>query len=70
LAFKQLKGKQSFDKLPNVPNTSRDGRISTKTRDLMAEFNLELVAGNFYEAEYDDYVPILQEQLGGPPKIN
>jgi phosphatidylethanolamine-binding protein (PEBP) family uncharacterized protein len=68
LVFKQKEGKQDFD-LPTVPNTSRDGRLKTNTRELMAKYSLELVAGNFYEAQWDDYVPILQQQLGGPPKI-
>lgn len=69
LVFKQLNGKQDFD-FPTVPNTSRDGRLNTKTRELIKKYNLELVAGNFYQAQYDDYVPILQAQLGGPPKLN
>lgn len=70
LLFKQLDGKGDFSDLPTVPNTSREGRIKTNTRELMQKFNLEVAAGNFYQAEYDDYVPILQAQLGGPPKIN
>lgn len=67
LLFKQLNGKEDFSELPEVPNTSREGRIGTNTRDLMRKFNLEVVAGNFYQAEFDDYVPILHAQLGGPP---
>lgn len=54
-------------------NRSREGRLSTKARDLITQFNLENipVAGNFYQAQYDDYVPILHQQLGGaPPKAN
>lgn len=66
LVFKQLNGKQQFD-LPYASNRSRDGRLSTKTRQLIADYNLKLKAGNFYFAQYDDYVPILWEQMGGPP---
>lgn len=52
----------------SVPNTSRDGRLKTKTRDLIKEFNLgSPVAGNFYQAQYDDYVPVLHARFGGPP---
>ncbi|XP_070490205.1 protein D3-like [Chironomus tepperi] len=69
LLFKQTNGKQDFD-LPTVPNTSRDGRLNTNTRELIKKYNLELVAGNFYQAQFDDYVPILHAQLGGAPKIN
>lgn len=68
LLFKQPNGKQEFD-FPTVTNRSREGRLSTKTRKLIADYNLKLVAGNFYFAQYDDYVPILHSQLGGPPKI-
>jgi len=68
LVFEQSKGKQEFD-VPTVTNRSREGRLSTKTRKLIADYNLQLVAGNFYFAKFDDYVPILQAQLSGaPPK--
>jgi phosphatidylethanolamine-binding protein len=68
LLFKQENGKQTFD-MPTVTNRSRDGRLSTNTRKLISDYNLKLVAGNFYYAQFDDYVPILHAQLGGaPPK--
>lgn len=68
LLFKQADGKQKFD-FPVVTNRSREGRLQTKTRQLVADYNLKLVAGNFYFAQFDDYVPILHAQLGGaPPK--
>lgn len=66
LLFKQANGKQEFD-FPTVTNRSRDGRISTNTRKLIDDYKLELVAGNFYFAQFDDYVPILHAQMGGPP---
>jgi phosphatidylethanolamine-binding protein len=66
LVFKQLKGKQDFNFL-NVSNKSREGRLQTKARQLIADYDLQLVAGNFYYAQFDDYVPILHAQMGGPP---
>lgn len=66
LVFKQLNGKQVFD-LPFASKYSREGRLSTKTRKLIADYTLQLIAGNFYSAQYDDYVPLLYEQMGGPP---
>jgi phosphatidylethanolamine-binding protein len=67
LLFKQSNGKIDFD-ARRVTDRSLDGRLSTSTRQLISDFNLQLVAGNFYQAEYDDYVPILYEQLSGKPK--
>ncbi|XP_055907095.1 protein D2-like [Eupeodes corollae] len=47
-----------------VSNTKIEGRFKLKTRDLIKEYNLgNPKAGNFYRAEYDDYVPILHSQL-------
>ena len=65
LLFKQLDGKGDFSDLPTVPNTSREGRLKTNTRELMKKFNLQVEGGNFYQAEFDDYVPILHTQLSG-----
>ena len=66
LLFKQPSGKQDFD-MPVVTNCQREGRLQTKARKLIADYNLQLIAGNFYFAQYDDYVPILHAQMGGPP---
>lgn len=68
LVFKQ---KKIIETSVFVPNTSREGRVQTSTRDLINEYQLENPkAGNFYLARYDDYVPVLQDQLGGPPPSN
>ena len=64
MVFKQPAGKISFDG-PYVSDHSSLGRSSTSTRDLVNKYQLELVAANFYQAEYDDYVPILHTQLSG-----
>lgn len=43
-----------------------DGRPNFKARDFAARHNMgNPVAGNFYQAEWDDYVPKLYEQLSG-----
>ncbi|KAK7475359.1 hypothetical protein BaRGS_00033377 [Batillaria attramentaria] len=60
LLYRQ-QGKQEFD-LPVIPFDKRNGRPKNKVRDFVAKFGLkELVAGNFFLAEYDDYVPILKK---------
>ena len=62
LIYKQS-GKLSFDE-PRLTNTSADNRGGFKIQKFAEKYSLELVAGNFYQAEYDDYVPILYKQLG------
>ena len=43
-----------------VLGPSREGRANWKVQDFAAKYKLgKPVAGNFYQAEYDDYVPIL-----------
>ncbi|XP_060600894.1 phosphatidylethanolamine-binding protein homolog F40A3.3-like [Ruditapes philippinarum] len=64
LLFKQTNGKIETKDLPRVPNNTADGRRLQKARDIAKRFNLQLVAGNFYLAEWDDYVPVLHAQLG------
>ncbi|XP_037953958.1 protein D3-like [Teleopsis dalmanni] len=47
-----------------IPKTTREGRLNIKTRDYIDEFNLgNPIAGNYYQAQYDDYVPILHRQI-------
>ena len=60
--FKQS-GKLTFtDPRQGLTATGRGG---TNTRDLIAKYNLgNPVAGNFYQAEWDDYVPKLYAKLG------
>lgn len=48
----------------HVSNTSREGRRSFRIRAFAAKYQLgQPVAANFYQAQYDDYVPTLHEQL-------
>ncbi|XP_038217414.1 protein D2-like isoform X2 [Zerene cesonia] len=63
LVYKQP-GKLSFDE-PRLPNTSGDKRGGFSIAKFAEKYNLgDPIAGNFYQAEYDDYVPILYKQLG------
>jgi len=49
-----------------LSNRSGEGRANFKVRDFAKKYNLgEPIAGNFYQAEWDDYVPKLYEQLSG-----
>jgi len=63
LVYEQ-KCKLKFDE-QRLPNNSGDGRGGFKIAKFAEKYNLgDPVAGNFYQAEYDDYVPILYKQLG------
>lgn len=49
-----------------LTNRSGDGRGCFKIRDFAKKYNLgSPVAGNFYQAQWDDYVPTLYKQLEG-----
>lgn len=64
LAFKQP-GPLSPDEKFRT-NRSGEGRGCFKIREFAKKYNLgNPVAGNFYQAEWDDYVPKLYEQLSG-----
>ncbi|XP_063541531.1 phosphatidylethanolamine-binding protein homolog F40A3.3-like [Cydia strobilella] len=57
-------GKLSFDE-PRLTNKSIDGRASFSTKKFAEKYNLGApVAGNFYRAQFDDYVPLLYKSLG------
>ncbi|CAG9559418.1 unnamed protein product [Danaus chrysippus] len=63
LVYKQP-GKLSFDE-PRLPNTSGDKRGGFSIAKFAKKYNLgDPIAGNFYQAKYDDYVPLLYKQLG------
>lgn len=63
LVYKQ-NGKLTFDE-KRLPNNSGDNRGGFKISAFAEKYKLELLAGNLYQAEWDDYVPKLYEQLGG-----
>ncbi|XP_041972209.1 protein D2-like isoform X2 [Aricia agestis] len=63
LVYKQP-GKLSFDE-PRLTNTSGDNRAMFSIAKFAQKYKLgDPIAGNFYQAQYDDYVPILYKQLG------
>lgn len=65
LAFKQPK-KLADDVRPHLTNKSGDHRGKFKISEFASQHHLGYpVAGNFYQAEWDDYVPKLYEQLSG-----
>lgn len=67
LVFEQPK-KLTFDE-QRLPNTSGDGRGKFSTRKFVAKYNLGVpIAGNLYQAEWDEYVPKLYDQLAGKGK--
>ena len=63
MIFKQP-GKLSLTR-EKTSNRSAAGRFGFKTRDFVKEQKLTgPIAGNFFVAQYDDYVPLLHAQLG------
>ncbi|EDV58767.2 protein D3 [Drosophila erecta] len=63
LIFEQ-RCKLTFDE-KRLPNNSGDGRGGFKIAEFARKYALgNPIAGNLYQAEYDDYVPILYKQLG------
>lgn len=63
LIYKQP-SKLTFDEL-RLTNTSGDNRGCFKIQKFVEKYNLGApVAGNFYQAEWDAYVPLLYKQLG------
>lgn len=65
LVYKQPDGKINFDER-RLTNRSGEHRASFKIREFAQKYKLgEAIAANFYQAEWDDYVPKLYEQLSG-----
>lgn len=65
LIFEQT-GKIDTSSISKTRNCSGEGRPKTGTDTLIQEHQLgNPVFGNFYQAQYDDYVPKLYEQLAG-----
>lgn len=63
LVYKQS-GKLEFEE-QRLTNTSGDHRGKFSIAKFAKKYNLgNPVAGNFYQAKWDDYVPILYKQLG------
>ncbi|XP_017967817.1 protein D3 [Drosophila navojoa] len=48
-----------------ISKTTLEGRLNVKIRDYVAKYNFGIpVAGNFFQAQYDDSVPAIRAQLG------
>lgn len=63
LIYKQS-GKLTFDE-QRLTNTSGDNRGCFAIKKFADKYKLgDPVAGNLYQAQWDDYVPILYKQLG------
>ncbi|VVD00619.1 unnamed protein product [Leptidea sinapis] len=63
IVYKQP-GKLTFDE-PRLTNKSIDGRAMFSTKVFAQKYNLGApYAGNFYRAQFDDYVPLLYKSLG------
>ena len=62
MVFKK-KERTDFD-VATINADSAHGRDKFHTRDFAKKYNLELVAANFVQAEWDEYVPQLYKQLG------
>lgn len=64
--YKQADGHKINDtEMGYISNATAEGRVSFRIGEFAKKHNLgDLVAGNFYQAEFDLYVPILHAQLG------
>ncbi|KJH53049.1 phosphatidylethanolamine-binding protein [Dictyocaulus viviparus] len=64
LVYKQS-GRITDSEHGHLTNRSGEGRGGFKTEKFVTKHKLGTpIAGNFYQAEWDDYVPILYKQLG------
>ncbi|XP_037948323.1 protein D2-like [Teleopsis dalmanni] len=64
LLYKQP-GKVQFNE-PNISKTSGSNRGKFSAKKFSAKYKLgDPIAANFYQAEYDDYVPTVYKQLKG-----
>lgn len=59
----EQQGKIQFNE-KKISNTSIEGRFPFKVEEFAAKYNLNIVACNFYQAQYDSYCDELHKQLG------
>ena len=63
LVFQQP-GYIQFDEKP-IPNNTFDGRASFSVKNFVSKYKLMgPIAGNFFQAKYDDYVPEFYKYIG------
>ncbi|XP_043653727.1 protein D3 [Drosophila teissieri] len=64
--FLLYRQENKIEETPTIPNTIRAGRLNFKARDFAAKHGLgEPIAANYYQAQYDDYVPIRNKSIVG-----
>jgi len=64
LVYKQ-NAKHSFDSTPKIENNTAVNRRHFSAKKFASENSFgTLVAANFYQAEWDEYVPVLRKQVG------
>lgn len=64
MMYKQSRGRMEFQGLPRLNRHCADGRLNHRMRDFARKYNLgEPVSGNFFQAEWDESVPKLQEHF-------
>lgn len=64
LLFKQEQGKIDYSDRPHLIGTSAKNRGKFSTKDFVSKYKLgKPVAGNLYQAEWDEYVPKVYEKL-------
>lgn len=63
LLFKQPNGRMDYSEVPKIAY-SGEGRAKFNTKNFMNKYMLTAIAGNFYQAQYDDSVPAIHKALG------
>ncbi|CAO1444026.1 unnamed protein product [Diamesa hyperborea] len=63
LLFKQPSGRIDYSEVPKIAY-SGEGRAKFNTKNFQNKYMLTAIAGNFYQAQYDDSVPAIHKALG------
>lgn len=64
MMYKQSRGRMEFQALRRLSRHCADGRLNHRLRDFARRYNLgDPVSGNFFQAEWDESVPKLQEHF-------
>jgi len=57
-------GKLDFKDVPRLTNKSGNGRGNFHAREFLKKWNLQLAGANYFQAKWDEHVPIMYKQLG------
>ncbi|XP_036367920.1 protein D2-like [Octopus sinensis] len=64
MLYKQPNGRMDFPGLKKLTNNSAEGRPNHRMRDFARKYYLQdAIYGNFFQAEWDESVPKLQQQI-------